>query len=107
LNAQFGEKQGLENQHINGGCGLFVAHALQGQSTHTCWAVRRITSTEAERLQGVPDGFTQISWRGKPANQCPDGPRYKAIGNSMAVNVMSLIGERIDMVENLIRAGKI
>lgn len=65
------------------------------------WAVRRLTPTECERLQGVPDNFTQIEWRGKPADQCPDGPRYKAIGNSMAVNVMRWIGVRIDMV-NLI-----
>lgn len=63
------------------------------------WAVRRLTPVEAERLQGFPDNFTQIPWRGKPAEQCPDGPRYKALGNSMAVNVMRWIGERINMVE--------
>jgi DNA (cytosine-5)-methyltransferase 1 len=58
--------------------------------------VRRLTPTECERLQGFPDGHTAINYRGKPA--C-DGPRYKALGNSMAVNVMSWIGQRIQMVE--------
>jgi len=57
--------------------------------------VRRLTPTEAERLQGFPDGHTAIPWRNKPAEECPDGPRYKALGNSMAVNVMRWIGERI------------
>ena len=57
--------------------------------------VRRLTPTECERLQGFPDNHTQIPWRGKPAADCPDGPRYKAIGNSMAVPVMRWIGERI------------
>ena len=63
--------------------------------------VRRLTPTECERLQGFPDGFTQIPWRNKAAKDCPDGPRYKAMGNSMAVPVMRWIGERIQKVENL------
>lgn len=58
-------------------------------------AVRRLTPVECERLQGFPDNHTMISWRGKDADECPDGPRYKAIGNSMAVPVMRWIGERI------------
>ena len=58
--------------------------------------VRRLTPLECERLQGMPDNHTQISWRGKPAADCPDGPRYKAIGNSMAVPVMRWIGKRIN-----------
>ena len=62
------------------------------------WAVRRLTPVECERLQGFPDGFTRIPYRGKPADRCPDGPRYKALGNSMAVNVMAWIGERIALV---------
>lgn len=62
-------------------------------------AVRRITPTECERLQGFPDGHTQIPWKNKPADQCPDGPRYKALGNSMAVNCMEWIGQRIASVE--------
>jgi DNA (cytosine-5)-methyltransferase 1 len=64
-------------------------------------SVRRLTPTECERLQGFPDGFTQIPYRNKPADQCPDGPRYKALGNSMAVPVMRWIGERIKTVEEL------
>jgi len=63
--------------------------------------VRRLTPTECERLQGFPDNFTRIPWRNKPAEDCPDGPRYKAMGNSMAVPVMRWIGERIQMVESL------
>jgi len=64
-------------------------------------AVRRLTPVECERLQGFPDGFTAIPWRKKDADQCPDGPRYKALGNSMAVPVMRWIGQRIQMIENL------
>ncbi|WKL60474.1 phage N-6-adenine-methyltransferase [Klebsiella variicola] len=58
-------------------------------------AVRRLMPVECERLQGFQDNHTQISWRGKEATECPDGPRYRAIGNSMAVPVMRWIGERI------------
>lgn len=57
-------------------------------------AVRRLTPTECERLQGFPDSYTAIQWRGKPA---ADGPRYKALGNSMAVPCMAWIGRRIAM----------
>lgn len=57
--------------------------------------VRRLTVTECERLQGFPDGYTKISWKGKPEDQCPDGPRYKAIGNSWAVPVIRWIGRRM------------
>ena len=67
----------------------------------TSLSVRRLTPTECERLQGFPDGFTQIPYRNKPAEKCPDGPRYKALGNSMAVPVMRWIGERIQQVESL------
>jgi len=58
-------------------------------------AVRRLTPTECERLQGFPDGYTQIPWRNKSAEDCPDGPRYKALGNSWAVPIVAWIGERI------------
>ena len=58
-------------------------------------AVRRLTPRECERLQGFPDDWTAIEYRGKPA---ADGPRYKALGNSMAVNVMRWIGERLSAV---------
>jgi DNA (cytosine-5)-methyltransferase 1 len=59
-------------------------------------AVRRLTPTECERLQGFPDGYTDIKHGGK---QTPDGPRYKALGNSMAVPVMAWIGKRIQEVD--------
>ena len=62
--------------------------------------VRRLTPIECERLQGFPDDYTKIPYRGKPAEKCPDGPRYKACGNSMAVPVMRWIGERIDLFTN-------
>jgi DNA (cytosine-5)-methyltransferase 1 len=63
-------------------------------------AIRRLTPTECERLQGFPDGHTKIPYRNKEAEQCPDGPRYKACGNSMAVPVMAWIGKRIQQIEN-------
>lgn len=62
-------------------------------------AVRRLTPVECERLQGFPDNWSRIPWKGKPEDQCPDGPRYKACGNSMAVPVMRWIGEQIARVE--------
>lgn len=65
------------------------------------WAVRRLTPRECERLQGFSDDYTLIEVRGKPA---ADGPRYKALGNSMAVNCMRWIGTRIQMVEQTMRA---
>jgi len=61
-------------------------------------AVRRLTPIECERLQGFRDGYTEVPWRGKST---PDGLRYRALGNSMAVNVMSWIGERIQTVHEL------
>ncbi len=60
--------------------------------------VRRLTPVECERLQGFPDNHTQIPYRNKPADKCPDGPRYAACGNSMAVPVMNWIGRRIQDV---------
>lgn len=86
-----------------------VAPTLHSKSDNTCdlpmvmrqnsMQVRRLTPVECERLQGFPDGYTNIPWRGKP--ESPDGPRYKALGNSMAVPVMRWIGERINKVEAL------
>ncbi len=55
--------------------------------------VRRLTPRECERLQGFPDDYTLVPYRGKPAK---DGPRYKALGNSMAVPVIRWIGERVE-----------
>lgn len=62
----------------------------------TSMAVRRLTPRECERLQGFPDDYTAIPWKRKPADQCPDGPRYKALGNSWAVPCVRWIGARID-----------
>lgn len=57
--------------------------------------VRRLTPTECERLMGLPDGYTLVPYRGKPA---ADGPRYKALGNSIAINCLRWIGERLSAV---------
>ena len=67
----------------------------------TAMQVRRLTPRECERLQGFPDDYTLVPYRGKPA---ADGNRYKALGNSMAVPVMAWIGQRIAMIETLIAA---
>jgi len=66
-------------------------------------AVRRLTPRECERLQGFPDDYTLVPYRCKPA---ADGPRYNACGNSMAVNVMNWLGERIALVDELIQQGE-
>ena len=71
----------------------------QNYLASTTMQVRRLTPTECERLQGFPDGWTAIPWKKKSADDCPDGPRYKALGNSMAVNCMEWIGERINAIE--------
>lgn len=63
--------------------------------------VRRLTPVEAERLQGFPDNYTNIPWKGKPSS--PDGRRYKALGNSMAVPVMRWIGRRIEEASSVER----
>jgi DNA (cytosine-5)-methyltransferase 1 len=77
----------------------FTLDTTQSQNLMHQTAIRRLTPIECERLQGFPDGYTQIPYRGKPADQCPDGPRYKALGNSMAVPVLKWIGERIDQYD--------
>lgn len=66
-------------------------------------AVRRLTPVECERLQGFPDNYTDIKSKNKPT---PDGPRYKALGNSMAVPVMAWIGQRIEQVEAICKQNK-
>lgn len=71
-------------------------HDPVGTRVREGMAVRRLTPRECERLQGFPDDYTLIPYKGKPA---ADGPRYKALGNSMAVPVMSWIGKRIQQVE--------
>lgn len=83
-----------------GGDGAMVASEIGDKSTGVNpMLVRRLTPLECERLQGFPDVHTLIAWKGKPAEECPDGPRYKAIGNSMAVPVMRWIGRRIAAVD--------
>ena len=88
----------------NTSCGFSnsIDHAAAGYMAMHDMQVRRLTPRECERLQGFPDDYTQIPYRNKPAESCPDGPRYKVMGNSMAVPVMRWIGEWINMVENLI-----
>ena len=91
----------------------FIAHTLRGEGFGAgedgtgrgtplvpvaCSTVRRLTPRECERLQGFPDDYTDVPYRNKPA---ADGPRYKALGNSMAVPVMAWIGRRIAMAETL------
>lgn len=82
-----------------------IAYTLEAraevQAIQQQWAVRRLTPRECERLQGFPDDFTTIPYRNRMA---ADGPRYKALGNSMAVNVMRWIGQRIEQVETIARA---
>lgn len=65
------------------------------QAVQTAMQVRRLTPVECERLQGFPDNYSRIPWRKKPAEDCPDGPRYKALGNSWAVPNVRWIGQRI------------
>ena len=71
-----------------------------GDKAHvlTSMSVRRLTPAECEKLQGFPPGYTAIPWRKKPAPDCPDGPRYKALGNSWAVPCVAWIGRRIQTV---------
>ena len=80
-----------------GPAGDEARHRVQAVATQ--WAVRRLTPLEAERLMGFPEGHTAIPHKGKPASECPDGPRYKSLGNSWAVPVARWIGERIEAVD--------
>jgi DNA (cytosine-5)-methyltransferase 1 len=99
---EVGKRTGVSTSDPRAGIGIGQdgdpMYTLQAEAQHgigTSMAVRRLTPVECERLQGFPDGYTMIPWRGKPAEECPDGPRYKALGNSMAVPVMRWIGQRI------------
>jgi len=89
------------SRNTSGGFSNSIDHAAAGYMAMQDMQVRRLTPTECERLQGFPDNYTQIPYRNKPAESCPDGPRYKAMGNSMAVPVMRWIGERINMVNSI------
>ncbi|MDD5599825.1 MAG: DNA cytosine methyltransferase [Victivallaceae bacterium] len=80
-----------------------VAMTLRSQAEHAvsyCSTVRRLMPVECERLMGFPDGHTQIEWNGKPAEECPDTPRYKACGNAFTVNCARWIGMRIQIIED-------
>jgi DNA (cytosine-5)-methyltransferase 1 len=101
-----GTKGGEIKPGIGGGTGYlgaedktFTVATTQDQWVATQMAVRKLTPLEAERLQGFPDNWSRIPWKGRSEEDCPDGPRYKACGNSMAVPVMRWIGERIHNYE--------
>lgn len=111
-----------DESHANGGGQIAVAFDLRGReggaqfegphdtanirassggssrSYVASMQVRRLTPKECERLQGFPDDYTLVPNRGKTA---ADGPRYKALGNSMAVPCMAWIGRRLEMVARL------
>jgi DNA (cytosine-5)-methyltransferase 1 len=92
---QFGDIAGsLTARHDSSPCADRGANVV----TQPSMQVRRLTPVECERLQGLPDNYTNIPWR--KSAESPDGPRYKALGNSMAVPVMRWIGKRIANVGN-------
>jgi DNA (cytosine-5)-methyltransferase 1 len=101
----------LGGQHPNAGIGIdqspTLTNAMGAGGGHipitNAMAVRRLTPKECERLQGFGDNYTDIQPKGKPT---PDGPRYKALGNSMAVPVMAWIGQRIQEVEAICKQNK-
>jgi len=91
----------LHNTNSNGAGKLYeeytvsLDHNSPPPALLTVQQVRRLIPEECEALQGFPRSYTAIPWRNKPAEQCPDGPRYKALGNSMAVPCMRWIGQRL------------
>ncbi len=85
----------------NGGFSMNYQNPIAYRDPARGMVIRRLTPVECERLQGFPDGWTAVPFRGKPADECPDTLRYKALGNSMAVPVMLWIGKRIEMVERI------
>ena len=89
------QQGGSVDLHTAADVGLTVQRN-QTQAVHHAMAVRRLTPRECERLMGFPDDYTLVPYRGKDA---ADGPRYKSLGNSMAVNCMRWIGRRIAAVE--------
>ena len=100
-----------DGSHANAGAQVAIAFNLRGREDGSqaevdaartyvaSSAVRRLTPRECERLQGFPDDYTDVPYRGKPA---ADGPRYRALGNSMAVPVMRWFGERIEFVAGIL-----
>ena len=104
------KKDEINRQGVGVGEDGEPAHTLSTACVHGVaqgMTVRRLTPKECERLQGFPDNYTRISRNGKKASACPDGPRYKALGNSMAVPVMEWIGERIQEVKRNIEEGEL
>lgn len=93
LTTGFGGR-GVDGDQIIDGGGIIMKGKAKTE-------VRRLTPIECERLQGFPDDHTKIAWRGKDPEDCPDGHRYKALGNSWAVPVVKWIGERIDFVRTM------
>lgn len=91
-----GREGGAQFEGPHDTANIRAASGGSSKSYVATWAVRRLTPTECERLQGFPDGYTQIPRGNKPT---ADGPRYKALGNSMAVNVMRVIGQRLALIE--------
>lgn len=99
INTQIATRHNAMGERTGFGVGengdpAFTLQAAHCHAVATQYAVRRLTPTECERLQGFPDGYTNIPWRGKP--EAPDGPRYKALGNSWAVPCVTWIGNRIN-----------
>ena len=85
-----------------GGCSdEAIAEITAIQSATNSFAIRRLTVTECERLQGFSDNYTKISYNNKPDDKCPDSHRYKALGNSMAVPCIAWLGKRIDNVHKI------
>ena len=101
INTQTVQGRPSDNGRMGSGIGKpgDPANTLQANHSHGVFdmqsRVRKLTPRECERLQGFPDDYTRIPYRGKSAEDCPDTPRYKAIGNSWAVPCVRWIGERI------------
>jgi site-specific DNA-cytosine methylase/ParB-like chromosome segregation protein Spo0J len=85
--------------------GTVHADGADGPFPRRAWQIRACTPGEEEQRQGLPKGYTRIAWDGKPAAECPDQPRYEAIGNTMAIPVVRRIGERIETWINAERRG--
>jgi DNA (cytosine-5)-methyltransferase 1 len=93
------QREGSPNRFVENGTPTLRANMGDNQTAMASkMSVRRLTPVECERLQGFPDNHTNIPWRKK--EESPDGPRYKAMGNSMAVPVMHWLGKRIEEVQN-------
>lgn len=116
FNVTFCDANGVRKDRRDGG--LYVTEAESGRTITTGGTnadtvvierenatVRRLLPLECERLMGMPDDYTKIPWKGMPESECPDAPRYKALGNSMAVNVMAWVGRRIQQAETEVGDG--